>query len=56
MRRVNLKGMRTATIGMGGNLASCAGPPEATLVAAALWSANRALKFPIPAWPSAPSR
>ena len=35
-RRDNLKVMRTAYIGMGGNLASWAGEPEATLAAAAL--------------------
>jgi len=34
--RDNLEGMRTAYIGMGGNLASKAGSPEATLAAAAL--------------------
>ena len=34
--RVTLKLMRTAYIGMGGNLASWAGTPEATLAAAAL--------------------
>jgi 2-amino-4-hydroxy-6-hydroxymethyldihydropteridine diphosphokinase len=36
VRRDTLKTMRTAYIGMGGNLASCAGKPEATLAAAAL--------------------
>ena len=35
-RRDSLEVMRTAYIGMGGNLASWAGPPEATLAAAAL--------------------
>ena len=35
-RRDTLEFMRTAYIGMGGNLASCAGTPEATLAAAAL--------------------
>lgn len=34
--RGNLEEMRTAYIGMGGNLASPAGPPQATLAAAAL--------------------
>jgi 2-amino-4-hydroxy-6-hydroxymethyldihydropteridine diphosphokinase len=34
--RGNLEGMRTACIGMGGNLASPVGSPEATLAAAAL--------------------
>lgn len=34
--RANLKGMQTAYIGMGSNLASAAGPPEATLAAAAV--------------------
>ncbi|MGA2085951.1 MAG: 2-amino-4-hydroxy-6-hydroxymethyldihydropteridine diphosphokinase, partial [Terracidiphilus sp.] len=34
--RDNLESMRTAYIGMGGNLASWAGGPEATLTAAAL--------------------
>ncbi len=34
--RVSLETMRTAYIGMGGNLTSWAGPPEATLAAAAL--------------------
>jgi 2-amino-4-hydroxy-6-hydroxymethyldihydropteridine diphosphokinase len=34
--RCNLEIMRTAYIGMGGNLASWAGAPEATLAAAAL--------------------
>jgi 2-amino-4-hydroxy-6-hydroxymethyldihydropteridine diphosphokinase len=37
IRRVTLKVMQTAYIGMGGNLASWAGAPEATLAAAARW-------------------
>ena len=36
-RRVTLEFMHTAYIGMGANLASWAGPPEATLATAALW-------------------